>query len=92
MKELVSFLTTRKEIAEEEKQGRISGSVEWRRARGELGKTKEVGAWWRSEACMGWMHVTKMICRVSSYLKLYITQVQPGYVFKPNEQDIQAGR
>jgi hypothetical protein len=44
MKELVSFLTTRKEIAEEEKQGRISGSVEWRRARGELGKTKEVGA------------------------------------------------
>ncbi len=43
MKELVSFLTTRKEIAEEEKQGRISGSVEWRRARGELGETKEVG-------------------------------------------------
>ena len=42
MKELVSFLTVQKEIREEEKQGRISGSVEWRRARGELGNSKEV--------------------------------------------------
>lgn len=42
MKELVSFLSVQKEITEEEKQGRTSGGVEWRRARGELGQPKEV--------------------------------------------------
>lgn len=42
MKELVSFLRIQKEISEEEKQGRTSGSVEWRRARGELGESKQV--------------------------------------------------
>ena len=38
----MSFLSKQKEISDEEKQGRTSGSVEWRRARGELGQTKEV--------------------------------------------------
>ena len=42
IKELVSFLSTKKEISDDEKQGRTSGSVEWRRARGELGQNKEV--------------------------------------------------
>lgn len=39
IKELVSFLTVRRDVRDEEKQGRTSGSVEWRRRRGELGET-----------------------------------------------------
>ena len=31
-----------REVSDEENQGRTSGSVEWRRARGELGQSKEV--------------------------------------------------
>ena len=40
--ELVSFLTVREEIEEDEKKGRSTGSVEWRRRRGELGTTSAV--------------------------------------------------
>ncbi|XP_028393301.1 peptide-N(4)-(N-acetyl-beta-glucosaminyl)asparagine amidase-like isoform X2 [Dendronephthya gigantea] len=59
MKELVSFLSVKKEISDEERQGRTSGSVEWRRARGELGESSK--------------------------------EAITGFVFKPNEKDVQAG-
>lgn len=42
IKELVSFLTPQKDVRAEERQGRISGDVEWRRARGELGNSQKV--------------------------------------------------
>ncbi|XP_046859160.1 peptide-N(4)-(N-acetyl-beta-glucosaminyl)asparagine amidase-like [Xenia sp. Carnegie-2017] len=61
IKELVSFLTPQKDVRAEERQGRISGDVEWRRARGELGNSQKV-----TGTC--------------------------GFVFKPNEEDIQKGR
>lgn len=61
IKELVSFLTVRRDVRDEEKQGRTSGSVEWRRRRGELGETAS-------------------------------EEVNPSYVFKPNEDDLKAGR
>ena len=77
MKELVSFLSVQKEITEEEKQGRASGGVEWRRARGELGQPKEVWCSLRTlktskfsgtnhgicNDCDTWQ-VVKTICRV----------------------------
>lgn len=37
--ELVEFLSPRKQLKEGETEGRASGPVEWRKARGELGNT-----------------------------------------------------
>lgn len=41
LKELISFLTVCLDVKDEEKQGRTSGSVEWRRRRGELGEASQ---------------------------------------------------